>query len=116
VAAAVLVSGFYEVTPENLAPNVAAYFGGDARKYAARSPITHVGESNVPLFIAMAEYDPPFLEIPSLDLAAQVCSRDGKCPRFAWLKGHNHISEIASINTKDDELGRLVLDFIGPEQ
>jgi acetyl esterase len=116
VAATILVSGFYEVTPENLAPNVTAYFGGDATKYATRSPITHVGESRVPLFIAVAEYDPPFLEIPSLDLAAKVCARDGKCPRFAWLRGHNHISELASLNTKDDELGRLVLDFIRTEQ
>jgi len=116
VAATILVSGFYEVTPENLAPNVTAYFGGDAAKYAARSPITHVGDSRVPLFIAVAEYDPPFLEIPSLDLAAKVCARDGKCPRFAWLRGHNHISELASLNTKDDELGRLVLDFIRTEQ
>jgi acetyl esterase len=116
VAAAILVSGLYEVTPENLAPNISAYFGRDATKYAARSPISHVGESKVPLFIAVAEYDPPFLEIPSLDLAAKVCSRDDKCPRFAWLKGHNHISELASVNTKDDELGRLVIDFLGPEQ
>jgi triacylglycerol lipase len=112
VAGAVLVSGFYEVTAENLAPNITAYFGGDSAKYPARSPITHVRESKVPLFIAVAEYDPPFLEIPSLDLAAKVCARDGKCPRFAWLKGHNHISELASLNTRDDELGRLVVDFI----
>jgi acetyl esterase len=116
VSGAILVSGFYEVTQENLAPNITAYFGADATKYAARSPITHVGDSKVPLFLAVAEYDPPFLEIPSLDLAAKVCARDGKCPRFTWLKGHNHISELASVNTKDEELGRLVLDFIRSEQ
>jgi acetyl esterase len=112
VVGAILVSGFYEVTPENLAPNVTAYFGTDQAQFARRSPISHVKESKVPLFIAMAEYDPPFLEVPSLDLAALVCARDGKCPRLAWLKGHNHISELASVNTKDEELSGEVLDFI----
>ncbi len=112
IAGAILVSGFYELTPENLAPNVTAYFGTDQAEFARRSPITHVKESKVPLFIAMAEYDPPFLEVPSLDLATRVCVRDGKCPRLAWLKGHNHISELASVNTKDEKLSGQVLDFI----
>ena len=112
IAGAILVSGFYEVKPAELAPNITAYFGTDQAQFAARSPITHVGESKLPLFIAVAEYDPPFLEIPSLDLAARVCARDGKCPRLAWLKGHNHISELASVNTKDEALSRQVLDFL----
>lgn len=112
VIGAILVSGFYEVKPGALAPNIAAYFGTDASQFAERSPINHVGESKLPLFIAVAEYDPPFLEIPSLDLAARVCARDGKCPRLAWLRGHNHISELASVNTKDEALSRAVLDFI----
>lgn len=112
VVGAILVSGFYEVRPEALAPNITAYFGTDQSQFAPRSPITHVTESKLPLFIAVAEYDPPFLEIPSLELAARVCARDGKCPPLAWLKGHNHISELASVNTKDEELSRQVLDFI----
>lgn len=112
VIGAILVSGFYEVKPDALAPNITAYFGTDQTQFAARSPITHAGESKLPLFIAVAEYDPPFLEIPSLDLAARVCARDGKCPRLAWLKGHNHISELASVNTQDEALSRQVLDFI----
>jgi acetyl esterase len=112
VAGAILVSGFYEVTADALAPNISAYFGSDAGEFARRSPITHVGESKLPLFLAVAEYDPPFLEVPTLDLAVRVCRRDGKCPRLAWLKGHNHISEIASINTRDEAFAQQVLDFI----
>ncbi len=112
VAGAVLVSGFYRVTPQDQAPNVVAYFGKDASQLAARSPITHLRESKVPLLVATAEYDPVFLAVSSYELAAQVCARDGKCPHFAWLAGHNHISETASIDTKDEELGRDILDFI----
>jgi acetyl esterase len=112
VAGAILISGFYRVTPDNLAPNIKAYFGDDTGQFAQRSPITHVRESRVPLFLAIAEYDPVFLATPSLELAASVCARDGKCPRFSWLKGHNHISETASFDTADEELGRQILDFI----
>ncbi len=112
IAGAILVSGFYEMTRGTLAPNLTAYFGTDQAQFAARSPVTHVTESKVPLLIAMAEFDPPFLAAPSLDLAARVCTRDGKCPRLAWLKGHNHISELASVNTKDEALAHQVLDFV----
>jgi triacylglycerol lipase len=112
VLAAILVSGFYRVDPDHLAPNIIAYFGSDAGQFAARSPITHVDESKLPLFLAVAEYDPPFLETPTLELAAAVCARDGKCPRLVWLKGHNHISELASFNTRDRELGGEIVDFI----
>ena len=112
VAGAIMVSGFYRVTPQDQAPNILAYFGKDTSQFAARSPITHIRESKVPLLIVTAEYDPVFLAVPSYELAAQVCARDGKCPRFAWLAGHNHISEMASIDTKDEELGRDILAFI----
>jgi len=112
VAGAVLISGSYRVTAETLSPEAKAYFGADASQFAARSPITHVNESKVPLMIVTAEYDPVFLATPSLELAALVCARDGKCPRMAWLKGHNHISEVASFDTADQALGEEILDFI----
>lgn len=113
VVGAVLVSGAFRVTKEGLAPNVAAYFGKDESQFANRSPITHVGKSKVPLFIAMAELDPVFLATESLELAQVVCKRDGKCPRFIWLKGHNHISEMASFDTPDRELGETIVNWIG---
>jgi hypothetical protein len=46
------------------------------------------------------------------DMAARTCVRDGKCPAFLYLKGHNHISEIGSVGSKDDELGSRILDFV----
>jgi triacylglycerol lipase len=113
VAGAVLVSGDFLVTKDRLAePNVVAYFGNDESKFAERSAFTHVGQSKVPLFLAVAEFDPPFLFTPTMDIAAAVCRRDGKCPRLIWLKGHNHISEMASFDTADRELGDAILDWM----
>jgi len=117
IVGAILVSGEYllpaaNVPVENIAPNLRAYFGDDVSKYAGRSPITHVRESKLPLLLATAEYDPVFLAVPTYQLAQQLCARDGKCPCFAWLKGHNHISEMASFDTADQQFPLEVADFV----
>jgi acetyl esterase/lipase len=112
IAGAILVSGEYRLPTENPPPNVKAYFGADTSLYAARSPIAHVKESRLPLLLATAEYDPVFLGVPTYELAAEICRRDGKCPHLVWLRGHNHISEMASFDTGDQELGREIVDFV----
>jgi triacylglycerol lipase len=88
------------------------YYGDDAGLYAKRAPATHVDESKLPLLVVTAEFDPVSLAPDAYDLAAKVCMRDGKCPAFFYVKGHNHISEIGSIGTKDDQLARALVDFI----
>ncbi len=114
VAGVALVSGEFHITKAHLAaPNVVAYFGKDESQLEARSPLTNAGKSKVPLFLAVAEFDPPFLFTPTMELASAVCLRDGKCPRLIWLKGHNHISEMASFDTPDHELGDALWDWIG---
>jgi hypothetical protein len=35
-----------------------------------------------------------------------------RAPPLLWLKGHNHTSMIAHINTAEDVLGRAMLAFI----
>jgi triacylglycerol lipase len=110
VVGAILISGVYRAT--SLRPSDRPYFGADESQYEARMPAAHIGESKLPLFLVTAEFDPIFLAPDTYDLAARVCARDGKCPRFAWLKGHNHLSETMSIGSKDDGLGRQLVDFI----
>jgi triacylglycerol lipase len=111
VAGAILVSGPYRARPD-MAPNEKAYYGADASQYEARSPMTHVAESRVPLFLVVAEFDPVFLAQPTVELANAVCLRDKRCPRMGWLKGHNHISSLASLDTADRELSDDIVDFV----
>lgn len=110
VVGAILISGVYRSA--SLRPSDRPYFGADASQYEARMPASHVGESKLPLFLVTAEFDPIFLAPDTYDLAARICVRDSKCPRFAWLKGHNHLSETMSLGSKDEGLGRQILDFI----
>lgn len=112
ITAAVLMSGgAYRVAP-NPGPNQAAYFGTDASQYEARSPITHVGNSKVPLFLSVAEYDPGFLTAPTFDLARAVSLRDGKAPQFAYFRGHNHVSTVQSLGSGQDDVGARVREFL----
>lgn len=88
------------------------YFGNDASLYEKRAPAAYVNTSKTPLMIVMTEFDPVVLAPEGYYLAAQVCVRDGKCPRFLYVTGHNHISEVASIGSKDDQLARPLVEFI----
>jgi acetyl esterase len=112
VVGAVLLSGVYGYVP--FPPGAAAlqYYGDDLNKATARQPRSHINESKLPFFIVTAEFDPPRFGAESHELAAAICARDGKCPPFLWLSGHNHISEFLSVDTKDDRLGQTVLEFV----
>ncbi len=112
VTAAVLTSGGgYSVGP-NPPPFRTAYFGEDLNEWEARSPITHVSSSKVPLFISVNEYDPGMLAAPSFDLARAVSLRDGKPPEFHFFRGHNHFSTVLSIGSQEDDVGGRIREFL----
>lgn len=112
IAGLILGSGFLKMTAEDKGPGNIAYFGADPAQYEARSPMTHLRRSRVPMLLFNAEYDPPFLAAPTLELAQGACWRDEKCPRTVQMRGHNHVSEIFAVGTADDELGREILRFV----
>ncbi len=111
IVGAVLISG-----PAYRAPSIAkqdqVYFGEDASQYEKRVPGTYLKDSHTPLMIVTAQFDPVSLGPESYDLAARTCLRDRQCPVFLYLKGHNHISEVASVGSKDDQLARGLADFV----
>jgi acetyl esterase/lipase len=115
VAGIILMSGRYRVEYDPTDPNAAnmqAYFGKDASQYPLRSPITHITGSKVPVFVVIAEYDNPGLDVLGAELFAALCKRDGRCPRFTRMERHNHFSQFAHFNTADEALGREIIDFI----
>jgi acetyl esterase len=116
IAGAVLISGRYRIDYNPSDPNgrnMQAYFGDDASQYASRSPISHIREGlPVPLFVVIAQYDNPGLDVSGAELFSALCGRDGICPRFVRLNRHNHLSEVLAFNTPDEYLGREILDFI----
>ena len=116
VAGAMLISGRLKADVLSDNPNAAgvrAYFGADESLYEQRSPMTHAGESNVPLLIAVAQYENPHLDDYGLAFCqrAQASSRTAPT-RFVRMARHNHTSIVAHFNSGEEKLGREILDFM----
>ncbi len=119
VAGAVLISGRYrlvDVAKDPNARNIEAYFGTDAALYAARSPLTHIGEATLPVFVVIAEHENPSLDLRGAELFDALCQRRGACPPFLRLARHNHMSEIGAFNTPDEQLGKAIIAFMGRDR
>lgn len=114
VRAAALISGGGYRMDGSAPAGRRAYFGEDPAQWADRSPITHVGNSNIPLFIGIAEFDSTVLAVPSLELAQAVTLRDGRLPALHVFPGHNHISTVFSIGSPDNAVGGAVGEFFAP--
>jgi dipeptidyl aminopeptidase/acylaminoacyl peptidase len=85
VSAVVVSSGTYRVAGNKVSPNVKAYFGSDCSQYDARSPITHVRRTSIPILLTVSEFDPPFLASSTFELAIKLTDENGRAPQLRWL-------------------------------
>lgn len=117
IAGALLLSGVYapqhpEYSPREPAQNVLAYYGEDASRYAAMSPLSHVRPGHPPVLICVSEFDPYPLAWPSAALAAALVKCDRKMPQLIFGRNHNHVSPAMQINSAADSLGHELLTFV----
>jgi len=118
VSGIVLISARLRADALSDDPNAAAvraYFGDDAARYDELSPVTHAARSVMPVFIAVAEYENPYLDVYSAELFYRIAAARGRAPRFLRLPRHNHMSIVAHFNTTEDILGREIRDFFATE-
>jgi len=116
IAGAIIVGGRVRADSRPDDPNcknVEAYFGPDKKLQAERSPVMHAAGSSLPTFIAIAQYENPFLDVYCLELAWRIAASRGRAPRVVQAMGHNHISMVCHFNTADDWLGRQIREFMG---
>lgn len=95
------------------AGGVRAYWGEDAAVYEQVSPVTHAANVDVPLMIAVAEHENPYLDVYAAELFWRVAQARAQAPRFVQVRHHNHTSIVAHMGTEEDMLGQQILDFIG---
>ena len=107
IVGAVLISGMYGYHTE--AP---VYYGEDQNTATQREPRSHLKEPHPPVMVFSAEFDPPGIAADNHELMAALCMQDGRCPPYILLAGHNHSSEIRSVDSADDRLGAGVLAFV----
>jgi acetyl esterase/lipase len=111
LAGLILISGNYDLSNVPADERYSAYFGPDQSKYADRSPFAGLLTTDVPLFAAYGELEPPFLFQQSENLIVAL-KQAGRKVQTAFLPGHGHISITYHINTGDTELTDAILDFI----
>lgn len=115
VARLVLISARLRADVHADNPNaggVRAYWGDDVSVYEQVSPVTYAANIDVPLMIAVAEHENPYLDVYAAELFWRVSQARGQVPRFVQVRHHNHTSIVAHMNTDEDMLGRQILDFI----
>jgi acetyl esterase len=114
VAGAVLLSARLRADVLAGNPNaqgVRAYFGSDESLYEARSPVTHAHCSRVPLMIAIAQFENPYLDLYGAEFSQRACAARTQAPRFVQMRKHNHTSIVAHFNSGEETLGREIVDF-----
>jgi acetyl esterase/lipase len=115
IAGLIVISG--RVRADNLPENpnaqrVEAYYGTDASRFDDYSPVSHVCADSVPTFIAWGEYENALIDVYCAELVHRLGVAKRRTPPVMWLKGHNHTSTIAHINTAEDALGCAMREFI----
>jgi len=90
--------------PRNVnAAGVIAYFGADDAEFELRSPITHMKNPTIPIFIGMAEFENPLLH-----------HYVDPCRRFATYRhynDHNHMSIITQFDSGHNECWKDLQEF-----
>lgn len=109
VAGAVLLSGLYGHIP--LDPRDEEYYGPDA-DYPERMPREAVTATQIPLFVACAQYDPPRFQTEFLRLMAERLERHGSMPAGTIVTGHNHYSLAMHVGTSDRRLTDEIVAFV----
>ncbi len=115
VAAAVLVSARLQADtlPDNPNANgVAAYYGSDPALQAARAPMPFAGRLRVPLMVAFAQFENPYLDLYALQYAARVREAQGRSPRVVQVAHHNHTSIVAHLGTDDTAFSQILGEFL----
>lgn len=110
VRAAVLMSGLYGSTP--LESTDRLYYGNDETLHAARFPLNAVVESELPLLVACAEFDPSRFQAEWLRLLSELLRKQGQLPRDHFASGHNHYTMAMHLGTADTRLSDEIVQFV----
>jgi acetyl esterase/lipase len=115
LAGMIVVSGRVRIDNLDENPNarkVEQYYGTDASRFEAYSPVHHIVRDSVPTFVAWAEFENPLVDVYCAELVYRLAHARRKAPPMMWLPGHNHSSAIAHIGTSDDALGQAIVSFV----
>lgn len=111
-AAAVMVSGLYDMTRLKYSAFEDAYFGTDPERAGTQSSLEALVGAPIPLLFAVAEHDPDNFQQQAKFVTDAVWGSRGRLPRMLYLSGHNHLSPVYRLGLEGDDLGPQLLAFI----
>jgi acetyl esterase/lipase len=123
VAGTILISGPYNPVLEKLAreqfgvatpdPRNEAYFGSDFARYPQMSTVALIdAPPTAPLLITFAELDLLQMQVQGAELFAKLVTEHGAKPELRVIRGHNHLTQVYSVNTGDESLSAPMLEFL----
>jgi acetyl esterase len=112
IAGAILASPVLALDPTNPASFTVGYFGEDTDSWKAKQTLGNVERTSIPILTLVAEFDPNSFHRSTAGLLNELVVNNGVSTRLSQMRGHNHISYIASIGTKDTQSLEEILDFM----
>jgi acetyl esterase/lipase len=110
ISGAALLSGIYDLDMRHRSELEHIYFGDHPADEVSTLP--HLVASPVPLLFSIAEHDPHPFHAQALGVASAWYAAHRRMPAMAWVGGHNHISEIASLGVDSGALGVALARFV----
>ena len=111
-AGALLISGLYDTDTMDREMRFRAYFGEDDSKIENLSFVGALAGASVPLFVLLAQFDPPDFLKQFVVLLETHVRRQVPMPRFVQLMAQNHFTTTWRMNTGSDTLGPEILKFV----
>jgi acetyl esterase/lipase len=109
IRGAALLSGLYDLDMRHRSQLEHVYFGDHPAEEVSTLP--DLVASPVPLLFSIAEHDPHPFHAQAVGVASAWYAAHRRMPAMAWVEGHNHISEIASLGIDEDALGVALARF-----
>lgn len=115
IAGLILISARLRADVRSDNPNaggVRTYYGEDSALYEFRSPLTWADHLDIPVLIAISEFENPGLDVYASELFHQVSTKNWRSPAFIKVPKHNHTSIVAHIDTEEETFGMFMRSFM----
>ena len=109
---AILLSAMYDFVTMPSSEKERAYLGDDESLYYERSSLEGLLDTDSPLLVTMAEYDPPAFQAQTLQFLNAWQGKHGDLPWYVHLLGQNHLSVALFLGLEGDLLGPQLERFI----
>ncbi len=111
-AGALLISGMYDTDTMVRDERFRAYYGDDDAKLENASTVAALVGSNVPLFVVLAEFDPPEFVSQFVVLLETFVRRKVPMPRVVQLMGENHFTTVWRLGIEGGSLAPHIHEFV----